>query len=81
MWIQDRGIQNYLMVRYTGKDLNENWPVDKMVLTPGQTILILVVMAGALVLCAALFCGELIVYHSKRQYIKARPQSSLPDVS
>jgi hypothetical protein len=57
---RETGIQHNLETHWFGGAINENWEVEKTVITPGHVVLIFALMNIVFVFCTAVFCGELI---------------------
>ena len=60
--LRERGIKEIIFNRWQGKNINEDSSASTMVLGPGQTALVFVIMLSICVVCLLLFLGE--VAHS-----------------
>ena len=66
--LRDRGIQEQLRLKWMGGDSKWDSKVDKMVLTPGQVVLAMVVLSLANLLCFIIFCVELLWHHISQKF-------------
>ena len=58
------------MKRWTGEDINEDWVVEKMTLTTGQTVMAFVLIMFLYSSCLLIFLGEVLLSFGAKRTLK-----------
>ena len=58
------------MKRWTGEDINEDWVVEKMTLTTGQTVMAFVLIMFLYSSCLLIFLGEVLLSFGTKRALK-----------
>ena len=67
---RETGKEELLMKRWMGDDINEDWPVEKMVLTTGQSVTAFVLILLLYFFCLVIFLGEMLMSFSIKKIRK-----------
>ena len=64
---RETGKEDLLLKRWTGEDINQDWVVEKMTLTTGQTIMAFVLILFMYSSCLVIFLGEVLLSLSTKK--------------